>query len=144
MKNELKIVSEETAKLLKDAGFDWDTTHKFEQGELMEINDFSDEGDLEEEPIVIPAPTQALAQMWFRDVHNIDIFIKVDFLIKKEKEYLIKIYNSIIVKYNNNDIENIASSTEIDFLTTHEEALEFSIQKACEYLIELKNEETYN
>jgi hypothetical protein len=122
MTNELPIVSFETAKLLNKAGFDWRTEFIYlPDGKCQLIKEtipFSYE---------IPAPTQALAQMWFREVHNIQIIIHFDFYQKKN---IYEITVSIKTK-------QIYYSSKIDF-KTYEEALEFGIQKACEHLIKQK------
>ena len=70
-------VSFETAKLLKEKGFDEATTgfypivgkakESFHKGALYRWNYFSDRG--------IAAPTLQMAMKWLREVHNIDITV---------------------------------------------------------------------
>jgi hypothetical protein len=54
----------ETAKLLKDKGFDWDTDKVYERS-LMACR-YED----------YPMPTQQTACRWLREVHNIDIWVR--------------------------------------------------------------------
>ena len=61
-------VSYDTAKLLKEKGFNWD----------CKTNRFYPEPDYDQEsPNGVSAPTIQMAMKWLRKTHNIDIIINV-------------------------------------------------------------------
>ena len=112
-------VSLEVAKLLKEAGFDWEikTFYFMDQlGETMLGNaknhNFSNQ--------FISAPTLEVAQRWLREVKNIDVFAYRN--EPKDK------FESI-VSFNKK------WSTTGMCINTYEEALETSIKKALEIII---------
>lgn len=71
---EEQFVSLETAKLLKEAGFDVPCTSQYTENEFAWENlrktDFNKNG------YVFSRPTQALAARWLREVHGIHVFAK--------------------------------------------------------------------
>ena len=113
-------VSLEVAKLLKEAGFDWEikTFYFMDQlGETMlgdaKNHNFSNQ--------FISAPTLEVAQRWLREVKNIDVFAYRN--EPKDK------FESI-VSFNKN------WSTTGMCINTYEEALEAGIKKALEIILE--------
>ena len=113
-------VSIEVAKLLKEAGFDWEikTFYFMDQlGETMlgdaKNHNFSNQ--------FISAPTLEVAQRWLREVKNIDVFAYRN--EPKDK------FESI-VSFNKK------WSTTGMCINTYEEALETSIKKALEMILE--------
>ena len=111
-------VSLEVAKLLKEAGFDWEikTFYFMDQlGETMlgdaKNHNFSNQ--------FISAPTLEVAQRWLREVKNIDVFAYRN--EPKDK------FESI-VSFNKN------WSTTGMCINTYEEALETAIKKVLEII----------
>ncbi len=112
-------VSSEIAKLLKEAGFDWETKTFYFMDQLGETmlgdaknHNFSNQ--------FISAPTLEVAQRWLREVKNIDVFAYRN--EPKDK------FESI-VSFNKK------WSTTGMCINTYEEALETSIKKALEIII---------
>ena len=112
-------ISLEIAKLLKEAGFEWEikTFYFMDQlGETMlgdaKNHNFSNQ--------FISAPTLEVAQRWLREVKNIDVFAYRN--EPKDK------FESI-VSFNKK------WSTTGMCINTYEEALETSIKKALEIII---------
>lgn len=72
---EEQYVSLDTAKLLKEAGFDVPCTSQYTENEFAWENlrktDFNKNG------YVFSRPTQALAARWLRESHNIDVMVDV-------------------------------------------------------------------
>ena len=123
-------VSLEVAKLLKEAGFDWECTHYYSVNTLHEPNNgfihiykqyealFYDHNRTKMP--VYSAPTLEVAQRWLREVKNIDVFAYRN--EPKDK------FESI-VSFNKK------WSTTGMCINTYEEALETSIKKALEIII---------
>ena len=113
-------VSSEIAKLLKEAGFDWEIKTFYFNNELGETmlgdaknHNFSNQ--------FISAPTLAVAQQWLREVKNVDVFAYRN--EPKDK------FESI-VSFNKK------WSTTGMCINTYEEALETAIKKALEIILE--------
>ena len=113
-------VSSEIAKLLKEAGFDWEIKTFYFNNELGETmlgdaknHNFSNQ--------FISAPTLAVAQQWLRGVKNVDVFAYRN--EPKDK------FESI-VSFNKK------WSTTGMCINTYEEALETAIKKALEMILE--------
>lgn len=113
-------VSSEIAKLLKEAGFDWEIKTFYFNNELGETmlgdaknHNFSNQ--------FISAPTLAVAQQWLREVKNVDVFAYRN--EPKDK------FESI-VSFNKK------WSTTGMCINTYEEALETAIKKALEMILE--------
>ena len=74
---EEQFVSFETAKLLKEAGFDVPTsTHYSNSGEVWQSSAPEDCND-DKSCKACSRPTQALAARWLREAHNIDVMVDV-------------------------------------------------------------------
>ena len=113
-------VSIEVAKLLKEAGFDWEIKTFYFMDQLDETmlgdaknHNFSNQ--------FISAPTLEVAQRWLREVKNIDVFAYRN--EPKDK------FESI-VSFNKK------WSTTGMCINTYEEALEAGIKKALEIILE--------
>lgn len=113
-------VSLEVAKLLKEAGFDWEIKTFYFNNELGETmlgdaknHNFSNQ--------FISAPTLAVAQQWLMEVKNVDVFAYRN--EPKDK------FESI-VSFNKK------WSTTGMCINTYEEALETAIKKALEMILE--------
>ena len=119
-------VSLEVAKLLKKAGFDWETKNRWDYCKPI------DEWSLRNYPEApvnwnskyynydCSAPTLAVAQKWLREVKNVDVFAYRN--EPKDK------FESI-VSFNKK------WSTTGMCINTYEEALETAIKKALEIII---------
>jgi len=115
-------VSLEVAKLLKEAGFDWETFGYYNKlGFFHRAVPHNGE---------TAAPTLAVAQKWLREVKNISVDISSTRY--SEWEYIIRKINQA----NHND-NTISALTACRFYT-HEEAQEAGIQKCLEILLEEK------
>lgn len=127
----LKIVEPKTARLLQKIGFNIRDYHqKFynknnqlvktlsyeELDEFFPVNEHRDEHSCE-------APTQALAQMWFREKHNLNI-TPINFVGRniENKFKPFRIQGLIKGKEFSVEVEG----------NTYEEALEAGLLKACE------------
>ena len=113
-------VSSEIAKLLKEAGFDWEIKTFYFMGQIGETmlgdaknHNFSNQ--------FISAPTLAVAQQWLREVKNVDVFAYRN--EPKDK------FESI-VSFNKK------WSTTGMCINTYEEALESGIKKVLEMILE--------
>lgn len=117
-------VSLEVAKLLKEAGFDWECTDKYERSIIAcRYEDYE-------------KPTLEVAQRWLREVKHLDISIYYDPTIKSQP-YAYSIYD---VEEKFNDILGIISpvthSYSDGYFYTYEEAQEAGIKKALEIILE--------
>ena len=82
-------VSFETAKLLKEKGFDeYCPESYFKMDKTLKKSGFSEWEKVNE----VKAPTQSLAMKWLREVHNIDISI---IPLRSHKEYLPRVESDI-------------------------------------------------
>lgn len=108
-------VSVETAKLLKEKGFDWDCKSKM----------FYPEPDYDQEsPDGVYAPTLQMAMKWLRNKHDIFIEISVDEMLKDYGYEWALYYNSTkeIMPY-------------ADWEKSYEEACEAAIRYCLKNLI---------
>lgn len=108
----------ETAKLLKQAGFDWPCT--------TICKDLSEEFGIE-----YLAPTQAVAMRWLREVKNCILELYFSTYIDK---YTIKIIRPRIIK----DVRSFKIDDNDQFYETYEQASEAGIQKCLKLILEEK------
>ena len=113
-------ISLEIAKLLKEAGFDWEIKTFYFNNELGETmlgdvknHNFSNQ--------FISAPTLAVVQQWLREVKNVDVFA-----YRNEPKDKFESIVSVNKKW----------STTGMCINTYEEALETAIKKALEMILE--------
>ena len=91
---ELQRVSKRQAKLLRQVGFDWETTHFYIESDCeertfpfwvkrcsygSEMQNWNAKGDM------ISAPTISEVLKWFRDVRNIQIDFKQKVVLERKK-----------------------------------------------------------
>ena len=119
-------VSYETAKLLKDKGFDEPClmcyTSDKKLGNYGHYKSYKNS-----DVFALTAPTIQKAMKWLREVHNIDIDVSIEYNNSK-KVY----YYSILKKTVIWDIDCLHSETNFD---SYEEACEASIKYCLENLI---------
>ena len=131
-------VSLEVAKLLKDAGFDWECKEYYYNfattGWSLSFDDnFVNWNSWSER--YISAPTLEVVQKWLREVKHLDISIHYDPTIKSQP-YVYFIYD---VEEKFNDILGIISpvthSYSDGYFYTYEEAQKTGIKKALEIIL---------
>ena len=74
---EEQFVSFETAKMLKEAGFDVPCTSQYTEGKYIWNVDYP--YNFNQDEFGYSRPTQALAARWLREVHNIHLFVNYFF-----------------------------------------------------------------
>ena len=119
-------VSLETAKMLKEAGFDWECRKIYycyhEDGDTWELEDnYKNYKSILKLDHCLLTPTLEVAQRWLREVKNVDVFAyrnepkdKFESIVSFNKEW----------------------STTGMCINTYEEALETAIKKALETILE--------
>ena len=128
-------VSFETAKLLKEKGFDESTSMVYMYyGDLCKLNRYdsirnSNYNDITKNYFEYTAPTLQMAMKWLREVHNIHIEI-----------FVIKNYDKKICKYTYTimDLNFPGSDDGIDCCNeykTYEQACEESIKYCLKHLV---------
>ena len=110
-----QYVTFETARMLKEAGFDalcnsMYTDNGFGWSDLDKVN-------YNEYETSYSRPTQSLAAKWLREVHNIDVVVD----IANEKEYYCDIYQ-------NTQRKSIAESINPSFEETLEDGLKYGLK----------------
>ena len=123
-------ISFETAKLAKEKEFDIKTTHYYLVDEKKHILNISKEYSIEGlnwnvRSTRISAPTQSLLQKWLREVHDIDISIRLN---QFGYGYMYAINN---IKSCENIIELKGGP---NYKWTYEEALEVGLQEALKLI----------
>lgn len=117
---EEQFVSLDTAKMLKEAGFDVPCTSQYTENEFAWENlrktDFNKNG------YVFSRPTQALAARWLREVHNIMIVPFFD-------DYMGKWYYVIDGVKKQSVIKCVQSASDYD---NYEEAIEAGLKHGLE------------
>jgi hypothetical protein len=117
---EEQLISFETAKLAKEKGFEEFCSKAFLRGRLVS-NSIMNETFGEPLNDIVNAPTQSLLQKWLRDVHQIDISIKVGLLDSISKVYIYSIpFNEGLINWNK--------------YNTYEEALEAGLYEGLKLI----------
>lgn len=133
-------VSFETAKLLKEKGFDEKCISVYHNGKLQLVSSlgvFCGEGYGEQiltytnseckwSPIMISAPTIQMAMKWLREVHRLDIDISIEYIPKKV--YFYSIFKKTVIR----DIDCLHSETNFK---SYEETCSAAIKYCLENLI---------
>lgn len=134
-------ISFETAKLLKEKGFDEPIGFVYsENGELMKLSDFgvrylsNSECDdyphwqfpIEGVTSIVSAPTLQMAMKWLREVHSIDISIDIRFWTDDEG---VDVKSWRYTVYRADEIEDFGQSD------TYEDACEEAIKYCLENLV---------
>lgn len=137
-------VSLETAKLLKEAGFDWGCVKayftgwgdNFEYGTLITIE--GERGSVIPEDALTPAPTLAIAQKWLREVKNIVVEAHATFQLTPEgnRQYAAAFVDWIGSTYSYEYFERFDKDGNfcVEF-DSYEEALEAGINKKLNILL---------
>lgn len=125
-------VSLETAKLLKQAGFDWDCKGIFvldsknDTEQVFSTATFMKHGAEVEGYIKLPAPTLSVAQKWLREVKR--AFVSVSVYCVAEQEFVDSDKFSVYIdRYDISD-SKWATLVEKDDFNSYEEALETGIK----------------
>ena len=122
-------VSFETAKLLKEKGFDENTLMVYmSYGDLCKCNRYdsirnSNYNDITKNYFECTAPTHQMAMKWLREIYRIDIVIKISDPSVNDRKYYCVIWDK------NND------SYILDLLNSYEDAVEGAIKYCLENLI---------
>lgn len=143
-----QLVSFETAKLLKEKGFDVECRTYFDEkkfkqkpvkffGELNAnaLTVWSDKLKKNISANLISCPTQSLAQKWLREIHHIMIQIDFNSIPLTEKEY----GYGVFILSNINDIDetkwewHVLDITDI-WYKSYDEALEVGIVEALKII----------
>lgn len=126
---EESYVSFDTAKLLKEAGFDvpCNSYYELEGGEVVRKDSIGSSDYNAYEDTVCSRPTQALAARWLREVHHYAICV---WFSKDHEKWF----------YAHGDMDNIAFDTDYNIsefiFDSYEEALEVGIVQVLERIIE--------
>lgn len=115
-------VSFETAKLMKEKGFNWSTDKQFNLDKIVSEYNITDRSRYPER--YLDAPTLQMAMKWLREVHNIDIIINVS---SKDESYNERKYAYVIVSKWFTGTDNVNR--------IYEEACEAAIKYCLEKLI---------
>ena len=115
-------VSFETAKLLKEKGFDEACLTLYREGELVHSVYYLDNTQLDEDNIT--APTLQMAMKWLREDHNIAINIGWGEIFEDKFQWW-----CIILNYKDGSILR-----ESEYYATYEEAAEAAIKYSLENL----------
>ena len=114
-------VSFETAKLLKEKGFNEPCYTCYLNKELSHYDYLSTNFELIDD--IISAPTLQMAMKWLREEHNIDILIIIGGFVEKGKVYFCSVYKNLI---NYGDLKECS---------TYEEACEAGIKHCLNNII---------
>ena len=131
---EESYVSFDTAKMLKEAGFDVPCNSQYMQNGFRWDGGSSKKVNFNEYETVFSRPTQALAARWLREVHGIHIFSNYFFEDETWFYVIVDLKESDEVRAIHPDIRSYQSS---------EEAFEAGLQKAIK-LITNENENRNN
>lgn len=125
-----EYVGFDTAKMLKEAGFDVPCTSQYTEG--MGVWNVEYPYYFNREDFGYSRPTQALAARWLREVHNISILIT-----PLLDGWMVDLFNLVKYQYILCNKDTMAD--------TYEEALEDGLQEALRLIIKNKdNEQTNN
>lgn len=119
----------DTAKLLKEAGFDvpCNSYYELEGGEVVRKDSIGSSDYNAYEDTVCSRPTQALAARWLREVHHYAICV---WFSKDHEKWF----------YAHGDMDNMAFDTDYNIsefiFDSYEEALEVGIVQVLERIIE--------
>ena len=122
-------VSFETAKLLKEKGFNWNTDKQFNLDKIVGDYNITDRSRYPER--YLDAPTLQMVMKWLRDVHN--LIISVEFTIHGWLCDITKIFrdsNGFIVNINHG-----IGDDSLPYCDEYEDACEVAIKYCLENLI---------
>lgn len=127
-------VSFETAKLLREKGFDGQCLGMYtKNGDLLKTN-FKRITNSEKREFPIDAPTLQTAMKWLREVHNIHINLDIHWLHFANQNGWMYIITKILE--NGTDyVDSKGDENDKHFYTTYEQACEAAIRYCLENLI---------
>lgn len=125
-------VSFDTAKLLKEAGFDvpCNSYYELEDGEVVRKDSIGSSDYNAYEDTVCSRPTQALAARWLRDVH--DTFVKMERVGSFDGKEFRFYWSFSIISVSTACLKSISGGR----YDGYEEALEVGIVQVLERIIE--------
>jgi len=135
-------VSLEVAKLLKEAGFDWECQYYIHAYTQEIVDSIKAHKKLyRNEDVDFSSPTLEVAQRWLREVKNIFIEVtRYETIHPLARELIEAIYDETVDKsfaYGVNVLDvNNESIYDGDCFLTYEESLEAGIKKALEIILE--------
>ena len=95
-------VSFETAKLLKEKGFNWNTDKQFNLDKIVGDYNITDRSRYPER--YLDAPTLQMAMKWLREVHN--LHIQPEITAWPQKGYFVKIYGNYLPVVHENPVNS--------------------------------------
>ena len=130
-------VSLEVAKLLKEAGFDWEVNHSYPNVSALDnscsgyMEDLSFYHNLNDGKYGgLSVPTLDIAQRWLRENKDFDINVLTDFDSVKKLYYV-----RYVVKDGHYKTYYISNNRSYVYFNTYEEAQEAGIKKALEMIL---------
>ena len=122
---EESFVSFDTAKMLKEAGFDVPCTSQYTEG--MGVWNVEYPYNFNEDDFGYSRPTQALAARWLRDAHHINVYACFDYEKFDERKWFFTQEHTMV----NDDSAVYCSITNYN---SYEEALEAGLQEAIKLI----------
>ena len=124
---EEQFVSFDTAKMLKEAGFDVPCTSQYTEGKC--IWNVGYPYNFNQDEFGYSRPTQALAARWLREVHHLNVYACFDYVCfdDGERKWFFMRENPMI-----NDYTSVYSS--IISYDSYEQALEAGLQEAIKLI----------
>ena len=124
---EEQFVSFDTAKMLKEAGFDVPCTSQYTEGKC--IWNVGYPYNFNQDEFGYSRPTQALAARWLREVHHLNVYACFDYVCfdDGERKWFFMRENTMI-----NDYTSVYCS--IISYDSYEEALEAGLQEAIKLI----------
>ena len=122
-----QFVSFDTAKLLKEAGFDVPCTSQYTEGKC--IWNVGYPYNFNQDEFGYSRPTQALAARWLREVHHLNVYACFDYVCfdDGERKWFFMRENTMI-----NDYTSVYCS--IISYDSYEQALEAGLQEAIKLI----------
>lgn len=85
-----ELVTLETAKLLKEKGFDWKCEHLIDRNKVIRKYDLPQSmsccTEIDDEPVEFLCPVLYIAQKWLREIRG--VYVYVDLLLGKDGSFL--------------------------------------------------------
>ena len=132
------FVSLEVAKLLKEAGFDWEVNHSYPNVSTLDnscsgyMEDLSFYHNLNDGKYGgLSVPTLEVAQKWLRENKDFDINVLTDFDSVKRLYYV-----RYVVKDGHYKTYYISNNRSYVYFNTYEEAQETGIKKVLKIILE--------
>ena len=144
----MKRVNFETAKLLKDIGYNLDCLYYYTPKGQMDwgyeyqsdakVNTNWNNGlgsyPTESKDVSCSAPYQEEVKTWFRDKHNVIIEVNHSSLSRGKFNNVIAYFGSVYIINDQYQYKLFNNKTEPKYMETYEECLEYSILKAIKFL----------